>query len=203
MTTIKQNKPLVDNSTILNVTKNTDEITVEAFLEEKCDEIIKELYRHGEQLIDRSREEFDESAANIKDLMVKNNPGNFKKLCVILKCMGGQHIGQKFRLEPNTENGEDVFKIGRSSGKQFKEKGVSLYKDKEISTTHAKIELKNGQVFLIDARSTNGTQLNGVDVEPLTPIRLKEGDVILMGSSELIVNITDFEDLENVDSVSL
>jgi len=68
-----------------------------------------------------------------------------------------------------------------------------LYKDKEISTTHAKvntpsqlqyrywnkkvclavhsltavltsqyaqIELRNGQVFLIDAKSTNGTQLN-------------------------------------------
>ncbi len=35
---------------------------------------------------------------------------------------------------------EDVFKIGRSTGRQFKEKGVSIYKDKEVSTTHAKVD---------------------------------------------------------------
>lgn len=37
-------------------------------------------------------------------------------------------------------DGEDIFKMGRSTGKLFKEKGVSLYKDKEISTTHAKVD---------------------------------------------------------------
>jgi hypothetical protein len=79
---------------------------------------------------------------------------------VILKCVAGPHIGQKFRLESPPGTTEDEFKMGRSTGRHFKEKGVSLYKDKEISTTHAKIEFKNGCVFLIDAKSTNGTQLN-------------------------------------------
>ena len=37
------------------------------------------------------------------------------------------------------EDGNDLFKMGRSNGRHFKEKGVSLYKDKEISTTHAKV----------------------------------------------------------------
>lgn len=42
----------------------------------------------------------------------------------------------KLNVQPN---GEDTFKMGRSTGRLFREKGVSLYKDKEISTTHAKV----------------------------------------------------------------
>lgn len=101
--------------------------------------------------------------------------------------------------------------MGRSTGKLFKEKGVCLYKDKEISTTHAKvrttpilhsacssmltvvrqIELRNGQAFVIDNRSTNGSQLNGEDLVGGTPYRLKEGDVITMGTTELLVSIAE------------
>ena len=210
MTTVDLRKPLTNSaftnvpsaSSKSNVMSLSDDMTVEAYLEMKCNEIINGLYRHGEQLIDRLKDEFEESATSIKDLMAKSS-SDAKNLCVTLKCVGGPHLGQKFRLEPASENCEDTFKMGRSTGKHFKEKGVSLYKDKEISTTHAKIELRNGQVFLIDVRSTNGTQLNGSDVEPQTPLKLCEGDVITMGSSELKVTITDFDDLENLDSVSL
>ena len=60
-------------------------------------------------------------------------------LCVILKTIAGAHLGQRFRLEASSDEVDNSFKIGRSTGKAFKEKGVSLYKDKEISTTHAKV----------------------------------------------------------------
>lgn len=51
-----------------------------------------------------------------------------------------------FLIQPD---GEDVFKMGRSTGKLFKEKGVSLYKDKEISTTHAKV-INAGLILFFD-----------------------------------------------------
>lgn len=98
-------------------------------------------------------------------------------------------------LSPSQPNGEDFFKMGRSTGRLFREKGVSLYKDKEISTTHAKIDMRNGQVFLVDMASTNGTQLNGgEDLDAHSPVLLKNGDIITMGSTELLVTISDSVD---------
>eukprot|EP00598_Pedospumella_elongata_P003881 CAMPEP_0184978384 /NCGR_PEP_ID=MMETSP1098-20130426/8887_1 /TAXON_ID=89044 /ORGANISM="Spumella elongata, Strain CCAP 955/1" /LENGTH=184 /DNA_ID=CAMNT_0027501507 /DNA_START=35 /DNA_END=589 /DNA_ORIENTATION=+ len=167
-----------------------DNMTVEQFLEQRFQLILQDFKTHTASLISNLRSEYAEGVRSVKDMM--SEATQKRAFCVTLKCIGGPHIGQKFRLEP-TEDGEDVFKMGRSTGKLFKEKGVSLYKDKEISTTHAKIEMRNGQVFLIDAKSTNGTQLNNIDVEPMTPLRLKDGDVVCMGSTELLVRVSDME----------
>ena len=38
--------------------------------------------------------------------------------------------------------------MGHSTGRLFREKGVSLYKDKEISTTHAKVMYTYYHIFL-------------------------------------------------------
>lgn len=146
-------------------------MTVEQFLERQCETILDDLKEHSAALIAKLKREYAEGVKGIRGLEGEGGGGGggagaasaaaIKKLVVTLKVATGPHVGQKFRLEPATEDGEDVFKIGRSTGKVFKEKGVSLYKDKEISTSHGKVEIKNGQVFLIDTKSTNGTSLNG------------------------------------------
>jgi len=119
-----------------------------------------------------------------------------KKLCITLKCVGGPHIGQRFRLQPNSADGEDVFKMGRCDDDFLKERGVSLYKDRNVFYIHAKIEIRNApyfvyfrsyQGFLVASSSTNGTQLNNVDVEAQVPLRLRERDIITMGTTELMV----------------
>lgn len=60
-----------------------------------------------------------------------------------------------------------------------------------IANCGEQIELRNGQAFVIDNRSTNGSQLNGEDLVGGTPYRLKEGDVITMGTTELLVSIAE------------
>lgn len=55
--------------------------------------------------------------------------------------------------------------------------------------------MRNGQVFLVDVASTNGTQVNGGDdLNPHTPTLLKDEDVIALGSTELLVGISDVSD---------
>lgn len=134
-----------------------DEMTVEQYLTRHNEGIMNGLRSHGLELMLKLRNEYETNAAQVRRQLSETL--HEKPLVVTLKCVGGPHIGQRFRLEPTAK--EDVFKVGRSTGRHFKEKGVSLYKDKEISTTHAKIELRHGQVFLVDVRSTNGSLLNG------------------------------------------
>jgi hypothetical protein len=38
---------------------------------------------------------------------------------------------------------------------------------------------------------------HSVEVEAQIPIRLREGDIIIMGTTELMVHVTNLEDLEN------
>jgi hypothetical protein len=173
--------------TAKNQQAKTTEMTVEQYLEEQCALIIKDLRLHGADLISKLKEQHNEGVNSIQSIINSNMESVAEEISVTLKCIGGPHLGQKFRLEPPSGATEDVFKMGRSTGRNFKEHGVSLYKDKEISTTHARIEIRNSQVFLIDNRSTNGTQLNNDDVEAQTPYLLKAGDVITMGGTELEV----------------
>lgn len=188
-TVVKERKPLSEISRSEENVLDDDSITVEQFLEKQFDNILTDFRSHCEELITTLKQEYQDGVRSIKDIMATTTSSD--KLVVTLKCIAGPHIGQKFRIEPSTDNSnENVFKMGRSTGKAFREKGVSLYKDKEISTTHAKIELRNGQAFIVDSKSTNGTILNNVEMEALHPLRLQDGDIIAMGSTELLVRIT-------------
>jgi pSer/pThr/pTyr-binding forkhead associated (FHA) protein len=58
----------------------------------------------------------------------------------------------------------------------------------QVSTTHAKIELKNDQIVLVDVGSTNGTSVDGEPIEEGKPHPLAAGNTVVFGASTFTVS---------------
>ena len=86
-----------------------------------------------------------------------------------LRFISGKYQGGEFPLRMDRE-----IVIGRSS-----DLDMVLVEDM-VSRKHAKITTENGDIYIQDLGSTNGTFVNG---EKITQNRLKEGDRILVGTS--------------------
>ena len=98
-------------------------------------------------------------------------------LPLALRFISGKYQGGEF---PLPESGEIV--IGRSS-----ELDMVLVEDM-VSRRHAKISVEDGDIFLEDLGSTNGSFVNG---EKITRTKLEEGDRILIGTSIIKVVTSD------------
>ena len=57
---------------------------------------------------------------------------------------------------------------------------ITIIED-SVSSKHALILYRNGKIFLRDEMSSNGTYINGEEILPDTPVKLKDGDVIVFG----------------------
>ena len=100
--------------------------------------------------------------------------------------LSGSLHGSTFQLEPRPR--APCF-IGRSTGKKFTERGISLSSDLEVSTTHGKFEIKKGSYFYIDQGSTNGSYIGDDLLEPHEPLELVDGLVITVGTSDLKITL--------------
>ena len=81
-----------------------------------------------------------------------------------------------------------VTQIGRSSQKRNLHPEIACDWDDAVSHRHAKIELDTeGNPFLVDVGSTNGTMVNGKILSPNTPIKLKDGDRISLGGKTALI----------------
>ena len=97
---------------------------------------------------------------------------------ISLKVQAGPHEGQRFEFE-----GHDNFVVGRSP-----RANLSLPDEgKHISRIHCMIEMNPPQCRLIDIGSTNGTLVNGQKIDK---VDLKDGDLITVGKTVLLVNVT-------------
>ncbi len=61
--------------------------------------------------------------------------------------------------------------------------------DKYVSRRHARIFYRDGSWFIEDLDSSNGTIVNGENIKGKGPVRLNDGDEIIVGSTIIRVMI--------------
>lgn len=87
-------------------------------------------------------------------------------------------------------DGEIVLAHGVTTVGRTTENTVSFPSDSNVSRYHAEIEWRDGDFWLIDLGSSNGTTLNGAPVKSDT--KLNDGDTVLLGgTSELRFSFND------------
>ena len=87
---------------------------------------------------------------------------------------------------------EAVTTLGRTS-----DNTVAFITDSNISRYHAEIEERDGEFWLIELGSSNGTTVNGQRLE--SEILLNDGDVILLGGSSQVEFLFEKESAEKED----
>ena len=74
--------------------------------------------------------------------------------------------------------------IGRSDDNQI------VLSDDLVSRYHARLEWAEGAPCIADLGSTNGTLVNGTEIEPKVPYTLKESDIVSIGPFTLTLHPT-------------
>ena len=98
---------------------------------------------------------------------------------------GGRSAGRLVALVGPGLGEEDVWELDSVSLTVGRDpaNAVALTEDEYASTRHARVEPRRDGVWVTDVGSTNGTYVNGERVSE--PTRLRPGDVILVGETEL------------------
>lgn len=116
---------------------------------------------------------------------------------VTVDILEGPYVGKKFTLKVTPRAPRLV---GRSTSKNFRDKGISLSKDLEVSTSHGKFVLKKEKLYFVDTESTNGTIVSEgrgsgvsdsstIQLEPNEPYLLSTGTLITCGQTVMKVTL--------------
>jgi hypothetical protein len=114
------------------------------------------------------------------------NVNNKKNNTIRVDIIAGQYVGQSYDLKPQSRN---HCWVGRSQGKKFREKGISLAQDLEVSTSHGRFEYSRGKFYFMDAASTNGSRIQDLEIDPNVPIEIHTGMEITVGQTIMRVTL--------------
>lgn len=118
----------------------------------------------------------------VKPVVADNHEGT-----IFIEIQAGDYQGATYTLQPKTRSHAWV---GRSQGKKFREKGISLPKDLEVSTTHGRFELLRNKFVYVDTGSTNGSRLGEADIVPNEPVELAPGMIITVGQTVMKITLS-------------
>lgn len=158
------------------VAKRQKVMTVRDSLAAKRDAVINKIYERckdnqealRQQLAEARKEYADqlEARASVGAASESSTPPKPVSFTVTLTATAGPYEGKIFTVTPRAKHTKThEVKIGRSTTKPFKTKGVSLPNDDEVSTTHAKLKVQDGVVYYEDAGSSNGSWIDSGEGE--------------------------------------
>lgn len=111
-----------------------------------------------------------------KNMMQKNEqeeqPGRVRRQTAVASIYY-MKTGERITIDKNT------FVIGKGADADF------IISNSAVSRMHAKIVNQNGQFYIIDNASTNGTYVNGKTIEPNQSVEIKNGDLLRFSNEEL------------------
>ncbi len=93
-------------------------------------------------------------------------------------------IARYIHAEPVVVGREDTEMLGKQ------DINLSPYSGRErgVSRKHAQIYFRDGELYIEDLDSSNGTMLNGEELQPFQAHKLRDGDEIILGHMMVWVN---------------
>ncbi|KAI9912410.1 hypothetical protein PsorP6_005479 [Peronosclerospora sorghi] len=158
------------------------EMDVEAFLLRDCKASSKKIVEQAKVQVEELRRELEKGKQLLRDAFQaeKENVGDgIVAFTIAVECKRGPYQGRKFSMVIDS-NGHPSCFIGRSTNRKFRSPhGLSMPNDSELSTTHGEIRVDpTGKLFFIDLDSTNGSRIDGVELEAEEPYELTQGKPI-------------------------
>ena len=179
---------------LLRSHENTDAKLDElmAALNEQLEVGTKEIWECHEQAISSTERE-DTETENVDPQAQEDSATSVSKAkeskdtkYIHVEVTDGPYQGKTYKLQPKPRA---PCWVGRSAGKRFRERGISLAKDDEVSTTHGKFEMQSGKAFFTDTGSTNGTVHEGVELDANVPFELQDGMILKLGATNMKITL--------------
>lgn len=197
VTTVQKNKNKSLKRQHEEVTTDTEDLTVGEHLTALTKKYSAEIANHVETLVSDLRAEYHRQAAQMKEaalLQVQGIAALKFDLTMVAQTPSGSedesfYQGREWKF--SLSNGDSI-PIGRSKAKKYIKSGISMPEDDVVSTTHGKIDMKNGKLFYVDLGSSNGSSLNGEEVKEISKsYEIKNGDKLVIGNNEFHIQLMD------------